>query len=78
MTRLLWWLRLRWKLALRRVHCVDSFCKRCGRDVRDFAAPEAEWLAVASRLRHGSVACYDCFCDLSGTVAWRLAAPEGR
>jgi len=41
-----------------------SFCKRCGRDVRDFIAPDEIWDVIDPHIRFGHTLCYSCFCDL--------------
>lgn len=54
-----------------------SFCKKCGRDNRDFIAPEWAWKTVQSHIKYGNVLCYDCFFDAywnvtADLVIWRL------
>jgi hypothetical protein len=71
-------LRVLFKLALRRVSLIPSFCKRCGRDVHDFEAPAETWEAVEPIIPFGGhVVCYDCFCHLADRVGapavWRLS-----
>ena len=61
-------MRLLAKLMLRRFFLLPSFCKRCGRRVRDFEADDATWARVRPFIRHGGTLCYDCFCDLTGEV----------
>lgn len=74
------WLRLHWKLFLRRFRCIDMFCKQCGRDCWDFAVPNDTWAQVAPHIQHGNVLCYDCFARLAHRLGiathWRLEAPH--
>jgi hypothetical protein len=51
------------KLLLRRLVCIDSFCKDCGRDVHDFIAPDDIWSITDQTIPDGHVLCYDCFCE---------------
>src|SRR5690606_9541792 len=57
-------IRLYTKLVLRRFWLIPSFCKKCGRDVRDFVVPDPVWEKVEALIPHGSVLCYECFCDV--------------
>lgn len=57
-------MRLIIKLLLKKIWHLDSFCKRCGRKVRDFDAPDELWIKVESRIKYGHTLCYDCFCDM--------------
>lgn len=59
------WLRVHYKLFKRKFACgcIDSFCKECGIDVRDFDAPDDVWEKVDPHIKHGHVLCYNCFCD---------------
>ena len=52
------------KLFLRRFFCLDSFCRRCGRKVRDFSVDDEAWERVRPYIKHGNTLCYNCFCDL--------------
>lgn len=69
-------IRVFWKLLLKRFMLIPSFCKRCGRDVRDFIAPDDVWNKVEPRVKAGSVLCYDCFCGVCEEAGlptvWRL------
>jgi hypothetical protein len=56
------------KLLLRRFFLLPSFCRRCGRKVRDFVADDAAWERVRPLIKHGNTLCYDCFCDLTRSV----------
>lgn len=62
----------RWKSGRR---LVPAFCKRCGRDVHDFVAPDDVWKKVADYTGM-NVLCYDCFCDVCEEIGeqsvWRL------
>lgn len=66
MKALWWYLRLHAKLFLYRYRCLDSFCKRCGRKVTDFAAPDALYNEVTAEIQRDRlrVVCFDCFTDL--------------
>ena len=72
--------RVWWKLFLRRFMLVDSFCKRCGVDVRDFHAPDNVWEKIEPHIKHGNVLCYQCFCDVCAEVGleamWYLTRPR--
>lgn len=56
---------------------IDSFCKHCGRDVRDFDAPDDVWEQIEPHIRHGYTLCYDCFCNYCGKLGlptvWKLS-----
>lgn len=73
-------LRLHARLVQRCFMAVPSFCKRCGRTVHDYAAPDDVWRRVRPHIKHGDVLCYDCFCDVcqrAGLPAvWRLVSLE--
>lgn len=73
--QMIYWLRVRWKLLLRRFILLDAFCKHCGRTVHDFQAPDAMWDRLT--IRNGNVLCYDCFCEACQVAGlptvWRLA-----
>ncbi len=56
-------MRLWFKLILRRLALLDSFCKHCGRKVHDFAVPDDVWSQVEPHIKHGKTLCYDCFCE---------------
>jgi len=66
--------RVAWKRLLSRAKLVPSFCKVCGRDVRDFVAPDDVWERVVGD--RGTVRCYDCFADACARAGlertWRL------
>jgi hypothetical protein len=66
--KLLYFLRVKYKLLKRKFMLVDSFCKECGRDVRDFVAPDEVWKRIESKIKYGNVLCYECFCDKCGEV----------
>ena len=78
--KILFRVRVVWKLLLRRFIVVDSFCKLCGVDVRDFAAPDDVWKQINPQIKHGHVVCYNCFCDLCAevglTTMWCLTTPR--
>ena len=84
-------IRLAWKLFLRRFRCIPSFCKKCGRDVHDFIAPDWAWETVRPFIKRGNrrlqpgeddVLCYDCFCTLCEQVdiwvTWRLCSEDDK
>lgn len=72
------WLRLRLKFAKRALPLIGiaSFCRRCGRTVHDFDAPDEVWEAVRVHIKQGNTLCYDCFCELCARnglpTVWRL------
>lgn len=74
-----YWLRLHYKLLLKRLKVVDSFCKVCGRDVHDFSAPADIWQQVSPRKNGDGVLCYDCFCERASKkglpCVWKLGNP---
>jgi hypothetical protein len=61
---------------------VNSFCKQCGRDVRDFIAPDEVWELISSKIKNGNVLCYECFCDKCEEVGllsvWKLEKIDQR
>ena len=61
--RLLYWFRVHVKLILRRFMVLDGFCRRCGRNFRDFVVPDDVGEQVSQHIQHGNALCYDCFCD---------------
>jgi len=58
------WIRLRWKLWLRKWMLIPSFCKNCGVDVRDFTVPDEIWEQIEPHIKRGHTLCYNCFCDV--------------
>ncbi len=72
------WLRVRWKLWLRKRRPIPSFCKHCGRDVHDFHVPDDVWKVIEPYIRDGYTLCYDCFCEscieLGLPATWFLSA----
>lgn len=70
------WLVVTWKLFLSRFMCIDSFCKKCGCDVRDFHVDSDTWALVEPHIKRGHVLCYNCFSDVCGNIGlsrvWRL------
>lgn len=66
------------KLLLKKIFVIPSFCKVCGKNVRDFTAPEDVWVRIRPYIKLGSVCCYECFCDLCDKAniryggTWRL------
>lgn len=61
--RIFYWLRVSWKLFLRRFRSINSFCKECGRDVHDFVVSDEIWNKVEPHIDRGYILCYDCFCE---------------
>ena len=52
------------KLFLRRFLDINSFCKQCGRQVRDYDAPDKLWkYYIEPAIKKGDTLCYNCFCD---------------
>jgi len=70
------YLRVFFKLLLRRFMPIASFCKRCGRSVHDFSVPDNIWEQVDKEIRFGHILCYGCFCEICGKLGlpsvWRL------
>ncbi len=65
MMGLFYFLRIQYKLLKRRYSTsVASFCKRCGRDIHDFAVDDKVWKKVEKHIKYGYTLCYDCFCEL--------------
>jgi hypothetical protein len=52
------------KLQLRKFTLINSFCRRCGVDVRDFQASDYTWEKISKDIKNGNTLCYNCFCDL--------------
>ena len=63
-------LRVHYKLIKRKFVCINSFCKECGVDVRDFSAPDEVWAKVEPEIKYGYTLCYNCFCDFC--CKWKL------
>jgi len=74
--------RLFLRLILRRFVLLPAFCKRCGRTVHDFSAPDWTWRHIRPLIKHGDVLCYDCFCELCAQKGlpsvWKLVEIEER
>jgi len=66
MVALFYVMRVRYKLfMLHYLHKpTNSFCKVCGRDVRDFSVSDELWAKIAPLIKRGNIVCYNCFCDL--------------
>ena len=62
--KLFYGLRVHFKLMLRKLKCIPSFCKICGRDVHDFQVDDKIWDIIEKDIKYGTVLCYDCFCEL--------------
>ena len=43
---------------------LASFCKKCGRQVRDFSVSDDIWEQVEPHIKYGHTLCYNCFCDI--------------
>ena len=61
---------------------MRSWCKRCGRPVSDFIAPDKVWgqvlkIAPIPTTQTDTVLCYNCFCGLCGLIGlaqvWELS-----
>jgi len=61
-----WTLRIYIKFFKRDVlhFSTDSFCRRCGIDVRDFSVTNAIWDKVRPYIKYGNTLCYNCFSDI--------------
>lgn len=57
-------IRLFIKLFLKKHFDLNSFCKKCGRTVHDFDAPNDVWKKIEPFIKHGNVLCYDYFCEM--------------
>ena len=68
-------LRLIYKKSLSKFKAVPSFCKVCGRDIRDFIADDKVWEQVSREIK-GNTLCYNCFCDICSKLGlpsvWKL------
>ena len=56
-------IRVWFKLILCRFVLINSFCRECGCDVRDFVAPDHVWRIISPCIKRGDTLCYNCFCD---------------
>ena len=69
-------LRVSYKLIKRRFFLINSFCRVCGSDVRDFRVHDDIWGKVKPLIKNGNTLCYDCFCDkceqLGINSIWRI------
>lgn len=74
------WMRVLAKLSARRITTVWSFCKKCGRGVRDYRVPDDVWSEIEEDIRFGNVLCYGCFADACRerglTAVWTLEADQ--
>lgn len=43
---------------------TNSFCKRCGIDVRDFTVTDDIWEQIQPYIKYGYTLCYNCFSDI--------------
>ena len=61
---------------------INSFCRECGHDVRDFVAPDDVWHKVAKHIKRGNTLCYNCFCDKCNEIGlpnvWILEKEGGQ
>lgn len=57
------WARMRVKLLLKRFFTINSFCRHCGVDVRDFDVDNAIWEKIRPLIKHGNTLCFNCFSD---------------
>lgn len=61
--KIFWKIRIRVKEFLRNKDIRNiSFCKRCGRDVRDFSVSDKEWKEVVQE--KFNTCCYDCYQEI--------------
>jgi hypothetical protein len=71
-----YWLRLHYKLFLKRFRCIDSFCKVCGRTAHDFSVSDNVWKQVSPYENGSGILCYDCFCEKTSQkgfpCVWKL------
>ena len=69
-----------YKLMRRKFLPTASFCKICGRDVRDFIVPDIIWEMIDPHIKRGHTLCYNCFtntCRKIGLpVVWELRKPK--
>lgn len=66
--KLFYYLRIHWKLFLRKHFSIHMFCKRCGRTVTskyDFDVSDEEWNKVESKIKYGYILCYPCYLILT-------------
>ena len=53
--------------------CQDSYCKRCGSKVFDFATPEHTWTAIQSLTDDKfNVLCANCFIEIANKHQYRV------
>ena len=66
------------KILISKFICINSFCKECGRDVRDFYVADNIWRQIKPLIRYGNTLCYNCFCDKCRMIGlpscWELSA----
>lgn len=59
---------------------IPSFCKQCGRDVKNFQVSDEIWELIEPKIKYGSVLCYECFCQKCEEVGllpiWKLEKIE--
>ena len=65
------------KKILSKYLLLNSYCKICGREIRDFIAPSDIWNKVEPHIpNNGHVLCYNCFCDICLKIGispiWKL------
>ena len=69
---------LYWKLFCHNILGMHgpSYCKNCGREVRDFSVTDEIWSKVQPHIKHGNTLCYNCFSDVCLKIGlppnWRL------
>lgn len=66
MTKVFFVIRLKLKLILKKITLMDSFCKVCGTDVKDFTLSDTEWDKLTNN--YEGVMCYNCFCDKTANI----------
>lgn len=62
--KIFYFLRVHFKLLKRTYFQTNSFCKHCGRDIRDYHCPDEIWELVEPYIKNGHSLCYNCFCDI--------------
>ena len=65
------------KILVSKFICINSFCKECGRRVRDFYVEDNIWMQVDPLIKYGHTLCYNCFCEKCEEIGlpfcWKLS-----
>ena len=78
MIKVLYLIRVYFKLFKLKILSIPtvSFCKNCGRNVRDYSAPDDVWEKIKPQIKLGDTLCYECFsdaCEKKGIpTIWKL------